>query len=714
MNRKYIPAIICLLVLLGISFFLFVRNSPTLPQEEAELHTGPINRADDLNIPAHVQPYTQLSVNPSLEIDFSHPPGFYSMPFHLTIYAPEGATIHYTLDGSLPTVNSPIHESPMRISAPSPGAPVTRFDSIATSRVTVYSINAIAILDGQVSEVFTSNFVTGTDVHTRFCENTLIFVLNSDPHGLFDHYDGIAVEGIDREIFRQEFFDTHERWPVRGYSYGYETPASPANFNRRGREAERPVHVQIFDHAGELHISQRAGIRVRGGFSRAAEPQKSFELLAREEYGDRNNFRFSFFGDVEHAYDGQYIDRYRRVRLRNGGTDRNSGFIRDELSHVLFRQAGHSDTQLHTPAAVFLNGEYYGVAWLKSPRTENHLRRRYGGITAGFEIVAGGDNHFTYSWWTGNHRATSDLHQVSELARQGFAGEDGQVRFEEFSSRIDVDALIRYYAMQIYINNVDWPNHNIEMWRYFPTEEERNDPDLHPYLRDGRWRVFAHDLEAAWSMWDDENRMAREDTIRDIMTGDNPNRWNSHNSSAFLYAILSREDTTAQFANTFIDLIEGAFSPANIEAVLDDLIAKIQNELHYALRMNLFYQDNEWWPNPDSMRYSHEAIRRFAHIRPNYIYLSIFNNLGFNWEHRFSITTSTGAGGAAVMNSRPVEELQMVTGNYFAGTSIRIMARPNAGYEVEYWLVNGAQLFGDYIIVSEESNVFVNFRPINL
>jgi len=709
MNRKYIPAIICLLVLVAVSFFLFVRNASP-PQEEAELYASwPVNRPDNLNIPAHLRPEAGLTLNPSLEVSFSHPPGFYSMPFQLTIYAPEGAAIHYTLDGSPPTTDSPIHTAPMRISTPSPGAPVTRFDSLAPSRVTVYSINAIAILGGQVSEVFTSNFVVGTDVYTRFCENTLIFVLNSDPHGLFDHYDGILVEGIDREIFRQEFFDTHGRWPARGYSYEYENPASPANFNRRGREAERPVHVQMFDHTGELHISQRAGVRVRGGFSRAAEPQKSLELFARDEYGDRNNFPFQFFGEVERTYYGEYIDRYRRVRLRNGGTDRNSGFIRDELSHVLFRQAGHSDTQLHTPAAVFLNGEYYGVAWLKSPRTENHLRRRYGGVTDGFEIVAGGDNRFTYSWWTGNYRASSDLHQVSELARQGFAGEDGQERFEEFSRRIDVDALIRYYAMQIYINNIDWPNHNIEMWRYFPTEEELNDPNLHPYLRDGRWRVFAHDLEAAWSIWDDDNRMAREDTIRDIMAGDNPNRWNSHNSSAFLYAILSREDTTAQFANTFIDLIEGAFAPANIEAVLDNLIAQIQNELHYALRMNFFYQDNEWWPNPDSIRYSHDAIRRFAHIRPNYIYLSISNNLGFNWEHRFSVTISTGVGGGVVMNSRPVEAFQMVTGNYFLGTQIRITARPNIGYEVGYWLVNGVEQHGNYITVSEDSNVFVNF-----
>ncbi|MCL2285886.1 MAG: CotH kinase family protein [Firmicutes bacterium] len=696
MNRKIIIAIVCLLCLIGVAVYLFTHSQP---QQQREVMVN--------EIAAPVAAPSALTVNPSIELTFSYSPGFYTTPFRLTISGPEGAVIHYTLDGSPPTTSSPRHTSPIRINPPVPSQPVTQFDNRLTSRVTVYSINAVAVMGNEISEVVTANFVAGSDVDTRFCENTLIFALNSDPHGLFDHYDGILVEGVDRERFRQEFFVTHGRWPTRGYAYGYEMPASPANFNRRGIESERPVHVQVFDNEGTLHISQRAGVRVRGGFSRA-HPQKSLELFAREEYGDRNNFPFAFFTN-EFTHDGRLIDRYRRVRLRNGGSDRNAGFIRDELSQTLFRQAGHSDTQTHRPAAVFLNGEYYGVAWLKTPRTPNHLRRRYGGVTANFEIVAGGDNRFIPSRWHGEYRASRDLLQVSELAMAGFVGEGGQARFEEFSRRIDVDSLIRYYAMQIFINNYDWPNHNIEMWRYFPTEDELNDPYLHPYLHDGRWRVFAHDVESAWAMWDDYDRMAREDTLRDILTGENDRRWNSSHSSAFLYALLGREDTKAQFANTVVDLIEGAFATDNVIRVLDGLISQIQNELHQALRMDIFYPGNPWWPSTYSMGYSHEAIRRFARLRPDYMLASVYANLGFNRTHRFELTVTTGQGGGVMMNSRPVPQLQTAVGNYFAGTTVTVTARPYPGYALDHWIVNGVRHDGDTITIGEDSNVTVYF-----
>jgi hypothetical protein len=364
---------------------------------------------------------------------------------------------------------------------------------------------------------------------------------------------------------------------------------------------------------------------------------------------------------------------------------------------------------MHTPAAVFLNGDYYGPAWLKTPRTENHLARIYGGDSNNFQFVEGGDNRLVRSWWNGERHARNDLHEISDLAMKGFTGAGGDARFEEFSSRIDVDGLIRYYAMQIYLNNYDWPNHNIEMWRYFPTENERNDPNLHPYLRDGRWRVFAHDIEAAWSIWDNDDRTVRDDTLRDILTGSNNNRWNSSHSSAFLYALVERDDTRAQLANTFVDLIEGAFSTENIIRTLDGLISMIQNEINHALRMNIIDPDNEWWPTIESFENSHTAIRRFARDRPEHILRSVHANLGFDRNNRFTVALTTTEGGGAVMNSRPVTDAQTVIGNYYAGTEIRITAQPFPGYTVDYWTVNDVRRNGDVITVNENADVRLYF-----
>jgi hypothetical protein len=564
----------------------------------------------------------------------------------------------------------------------------------------MFTIRAVAIQGNVASDIVTRNFVMGTDVFSRFCEDTLIFAITSDPHGLFDYYDGIFVEGVDRVAWRENYFRENNRMP-------YENPASPANFNRRGRESEREAHVEMFDHTGEVHISQRIGIRVRGGFSRAVEEQKSMELYAREEYGDRNNFRFSFF-DNEIDFNGNIVDRYRRIRLRNGGSDRQAGFIRDELSQTLFRQAGHTTTQAHRPAAVFLNGDYYGVAWLKSPRTENHLARMFGGNSDQFDMVEGGDRR-DHSWWSGTHRAAGDFNAVHRLARSGFTGDNGESNFQEFSRRVCVDSLIRYYAMQIYINNLDWPNHNFELWRYFPTQEEMDDETLHPYLRDGKWRVFTHDLESAWAIWDNYDQTVLDDTMHDILTGTG-NRWNSSQSSAFLHGFISRDDTRAHLANAFIDLIEGAFAPQNVIDTLNWLEAQIINEHTYALQMDYINPGEFWWPTTYTTTDSRDAIRRFAVDRPQVMLRSIEHNLGFNRNNRYSVTLTVEENGSAMMHSRPVAAGQTVTGNYFANTQIKITAIPHAGYTVNEWLVNGARRTGDSITVDRSATVSVSFR----
>jgi hypothetical protein len=249
----------------------------------------------------------------------------------------------------------------------------------------------------------------------------------------------------------------------------------------------------------------------------------------------------------------------------------------------------------------------------------------------------------------------------------------------------------------------------MELWRYFPTDEEKNDPNLHPSLRDGRWRVYSHDIEAAWAIWDNYDNRAREDTLRDILDGTG-DRWNSSGSSAFLHAFVSREDTRAQLANTFVDLTEGAFAPANVIRTLDALEAVFENELNYSLRARTTIGlDNVWWPTIESMGHSRDAIRRFAEDRPLHILRSAQDNLGVNVNDRFAATLTVGEGGKATMNSRPVAEGRQATGNYFAGTEITITAQPNPGYRVGHWLIDGVRHEATSVTINTSSEISLYF-----
>ncbi|MCL2071558.1 MAG: CotH kinase family protein, partial [Oscillospiraceae bacterium] len=185
-------------------------------------------------------------------------------------------------------------------------------------------------------------------------------------------------------------------------------PTITANFTRRGRGAsEISAHVEMFapaanaDNGGyRRFFSQSTGMRLKGGWSRGTYffEQNTWEFYARnaeQDYssGQRNSFTFPLFGadHVENLDDvgqGNMIHEYRRFRVRNGGSDRDFAFMRDELSNELFKQAGYATPQNYRPGVVYLNGAYYGMVFVKSPRTENHWDRMYGGREANFHLLS--------------------------------------------------------------------------------------------------------------------------------------------------------------------------------------------------------------------------------------------------------------------------------------------------------------------------------------
>ncbi|MCL2754512.1 MAG: CotH kinase family protein [Oscillospiraceae bacterium] len=518
---------------------------------------------------------------------FSHESGFYSEAFELElspICGRSAAAVYYTTDGTNPVTSSTRKRyiEPIKVAAPEPFSS-HRVRGELVSGTNALTISAVTVFEGETTEPSTRSFICGTDVHERFMTDALVFTLYTDPHGLYNSVNGIFAGGIEL----------------------------------RGMRSERPAHVEMFaynDEAGQWfrEISQRIGIRVRGEGSRLSIPIKSIELMARRDYGDAHNLTYDFFSGRERAENGEIIDRYRRLRLRNSSDDRNFAMLRDELSQEVFRLAGHPDTQSHTPAVLFLNGEYYGMKWLKTPRTVNHWQRRYGGISENYEII--GNSEYARQ---GPPRAADDWAAIRALAGRGLTNED---RWQEFTARVCIDNLIRYYATQVFINNEDWPNNNIQLWRYFPSVDELEDEieynSLHPFLQDGRWRFIAQDVETAWGMYgnpfnDDKSRI---NTIANLIgRGSRPG-----GTSPLLRAVLERDDMRVKFANTLLELMEegGALHPDSTLAILESLIERSQHEAAITFRYDLI-RPGASWPAVTLREIEYGYIRHFATNRPD-------------------------------------------------------------------------------------------------
>lgn len=86
----------------------------------------------------------------------------------------------------------------------------------------------------------------------------------------------------------------------------------------------------------------------------------------------------------------------------------------------LAKQSGYLDAQSTAPAAVFLNGKYYGFAWLHQNFSRAYLEERYGGTKDNYQVVGKAEGEIVDENAEG---AADDYNKVLELAESGLTDE---------------------------------------------------------------------------------------------------------------------------------------------------------------------------------------------------------------------------------------------------------------------------------------------------
>lgn len=584
---------------------------------------------------------TEEKADEPVNITFSKKDNFYDVDIEVELKCDvDGAVIYYTTDGNDPTTEAKEYTKPISVQA--------------RNKVTATTIKAIAVVDGQASDIFLKSYVTGKNVFNRFDEDTLVFVLSTDEYNLYDYYNGVATEGY----MRDEYLNSDE------YDGGEIDYNAPANWFLHGRESERDMYVEVYTASGEQLISQAAGGRVVGGVSRAVD-QKSWRLIARNIYSEGNGkFKYPFFTGATDAY-GNLMTRYDRITLRNNANDREFASVRDELSMTLSRQAGFPDTQQVRAAAVFLNSEYYGFSWLHEAYCNDYLAATYGGEKDNFRIVGSKEKEVEGD----DEQSVSDWNNLLELARGGLTDDNS---FNQFCELVDLDNLMLYYAIQIYIDNKDWPGNNFKVWRYYPSEGEEITSE---YL-DGKWRFLLFDAEYAWGLY---GNGYRDDTLANVLSGNH-----MQGSSDILNALLERDDMKKKFANTICDLFSGAFSSENAVNVLEQLIDECDTECMYALENGY----TSTWANASTFDDSRQQIRDFAEKRPMVMKKSIINNFEYENEY-YTVTLRNSTGAESTLSSQTITASGTLTGEYFTACSVQISTQTYEGYTFDHWEING-------------------------
>lgn len=422
-------------------------------------------------------------------------------------------TIFYTLDCSEPTSASARYDGPIRLTKTSVIRAVCRKDGCEVSRIVdlTYIIN----------------------------ENHSLPVasLVTTPENLWDYYTGIYADGPNyNDEFPHEYANYWQQW-------------------------EREADVSLFETDGS-GFSEPCGIRIFGAYSRALD-MKSFSCFFRGSYG-ASSLDYALFGE-------EGLDSYEAFIFRNTGQDFNKARMRDPMLTEIAEDYLDMPVQKNRPVVLYLNGEFWGVYYIREKINENYVAGNYN-VTQD-EVTL-----------TRANGTTSEEYQaLIQYVRSHDLNDEENYRYVE--SQIDVQNYMDYIIAEIIICNTD--NGNI---KFFKTDE-------------GKWTWIMYDVDQSF-------RTAYFDTVTEHL---NPGGTGSMDrfSTALITALLKRTAFRDAFLKRFAWQLREVWTPENIGAYIDRYYAAIKPEMKRDC--------NKWGLDYANWEANVQALREFADTRTDYV-----------------------------------------------------------------------------------------------
>jgi len=557
--------------------------------------------------------------------EFSRAGGFESNAFLLTLTNPNaGGEIRFTLDGSEPVTGSALYEKPIpirsRAGAPNdlsviptvPGGqpPIGEVFKGWVVRARAFRTNALA------SPVTTRTFWVDPAASRRY---TLPVVsLATDPKNFFDPKIGIYVPGR----------------------------APGGNYMQHGLEWERPVHVELYETNGQTVLDQDGGVKIHGNTSQMA-PIKGLDLNARFGAGQRT-FHGPLFPDRKR-------NTFKHLLLRPSGQDWGGAFMRDELVQLLGSEAG-LETQAAKPCILFLNGEYWGLHYLKE-KEDAEFVSFYGKVPK---------DEFDYLEGFATRKA-GDTEDYDALVKF-LAANDPAVpaNYARIQTWIEVPDYIDYKVCEIF--NYRWDLDNHRLWR--------------PRSPGARWRWMQWDNDVSWGGFWTESPAWKYDMLEAELSVDG--RLHGHNNeqaTLLLRRLMLNPDFRRDFINRFADLLNTVLRPAHTVKVVDALASRLAPEMAEHCRR---------WRSPASAADWHRAVdelRQYARLRPDFCRRHVMRTFNLPGTAQLSLQVRPPGSGSIQLNTleaSPAEEEPWV-GIYFQGNPVRLTARPKPGWRFAGW-----------------------------
>lgn len=588
-----------------ISFFTLIFGN-SFSQNEAFLE--PIQ--DQSVIEKRLKRITKSHEKTDFQIIFSNESSiqFDDFLLELSLNTPDPQiSIRFTIDGKTPTAISEEYSSEIEINNP------------VTSGGSKFAVvvRAAGFLDEErVTNIKSCSYVFYKE-HTLNYQLPVISLI-TDGSNLYNADTGIYVKGVHY---------TGSNWS--------------GNYFQTGIEWERDIHLTYFDENGIKQLEQDAGVRIHGGLQRTSR-QKSLRFYARKEYGDKD-FDYQLLPQKEK-------DSYKRFILRTPQGDWNKTVIKDAVGAELVRGL-NIEMQDYRPVITLLNGENFGVYWIRDYLGTKHFEDKYDLTEDSVDIISGARGLGIVAGDNENYLDILTFVEKNDLSIQE--------NYDFIESQIDVYDMINYYASEIYMNNYDWPSGNLRIWK--STD------------RDNKWRWIMYDLDAAFN-----GRGGFSYNTLNQSTTDSDG-WPNHPGTSLLFSSLLENPT---FRDEFITrsayIAHYHFAPDRVIDIIERIKLIVEPEMVFQY---------ERWNTPSGSGSLNSAINShlvaFATARGPYVQSHYTNKFGLPGMANLTLV-SNDMQGRITINDLPIPH-DNNSADYYMDATIRLKAIPETGYIFDHW-----------------------------
>lgn len=373
---------------------------------------------------------------------FSVEHGIYSSPFDLVISNnTPGATIRYTLDGSMPTsVGGFIYTAPIGISNQTIVRAAAFSSNLAPSATVTHSYIFPDSVLHQARNPVGYPATWGND--PNFPGGKVPADYEMDPEVTQSNEGGLVRAGLTSIPSLSLALQADDMFGANGI---YANPLG------EGQTWERACSAEYILPGGGKGFQIDCGVRIQGAASREPykNPKHSFRLLFKTEYG-ASKLDYKLFADSPVSSFDTIIFRgeYNNSWSHSDGSQRSRGsqvrdqWVRDTLI-AMGRPNAHGG-YVH----LYINGLYWGVYNATERPAASFAADYFGGDKSEYDAINAGT------------LLDGDLNTWNTMFTVARNGLTTAAQFQNLGQYLDIPNFIDYMLVNLYGGNQDWPQHN--------------------------------------------------------------------------------------------------------------------------------------------------------------------------------------------------------------------------------------------------------------